>query len=441
VSQPDEIRLIVDRLDGNGLGDSYEARWEDSAGQSPPFALTPPLNVEETSRLRWYLEVYCQKPAVGDHDRAKEIKRCFSAWGERLFGAVFGFPGSAQYPYYQKLTRGAGTAQRPLFTIASTHAEILCQPWEMLRDTAHRALVLQGVTLRRQLWQKPNGTGKGVDDVEPPPLRLPLRVLLVVSRPEGLGDPDSRSSQTTLHLLPAKAVTLRVCEPRLAKLRARLKEAADRRERFDVFHFDGHGNFHPASGEGVLYFERENREPDGVDSARLGDLLARYQIPLVLLEACRSADLSGGKPVFGSIAPSLLSYGVSNVVGFSHQIHVEAARRLVEPFYLELAAGKSVGQALASSRECLHDTPYRRIDHGVHPEEVALEDWFVPQLYQFGPDPVPAANPPKTVTISFKEPLQQLGEQALRSLRSAVADTLRIPPEAFEIDVTEWEDD
>jgi hypothetical protein len=441
VSQPHEIRLIVERASGK-----YEARWVDSAGQSPPFPIDLPLTAAEMSELRWYLEVYFQKPGEGDHDRAQKIQACFRNWGERLFRALFGSPDGPRH--YQTLIQAAGASQYPVFTLASDAPEILGQPWEMLRDTAQRALVLKGVNLRRQFWQRSGGTGKEGENAEtasdphgPPPLRLPLRVLLLVSRPRGLGLPDSHSSLATLVTLPPSAVKLALCHPATMKrLRQFLDEAEQNRERFDIFHFDGHGNFQPATGEGVLYFERENGKEDPVTSARLGDLLARYQVPLVLLEACRSADLSVA-PVLGSIAPSLLNYGVSNVIGFSHAIHVEATRLLVQCFYQELAAGKSVGQALATSRGCLRDTPYRRVDHGADPQEVSLEDWFVPQLYQMGDDPVPAANPAKTVTISFQEPLQQLDEKTVQSLRSAVASTLRIPPDAFRIDVTEWKDD
>ncbi len=59
--------------------------------------------------------------------------------------------------------------------------------------------------------------------------------------------------------------------------------------------------------------------------------MVRLQVPVVLLEACRSAELSE-RPVFGSVAPALLKSGVGSVIAFSHSVHIEAARLLVERF-------------------------------------------------------------------------------------------------------------
>ena len=61
--------------------------------------------------------------------------------------------------------------------------------------------------------------------------------------------------------------------------------------------------------------------------------------------------------MFGSVAPALLQSGVGSVVAFSHAVHVQAARLLVERFYRELCAGRTVGQSLEEARVALRADP------------------------------------------------------------------------------------
>lgn len=187
--------------------------------------------------------------------------------------------------------------------------------------------------------------------------------------------------------LPAGSVEVEFCEPpTLGELEERISQARKDRQPFHIVHFDGHGTYLPETGVGALCFEKDDRKLDLVTGRRLGDLLARLDIPLVILEACRTSDLSD-RPVFGSVAPALLESGVGSVVAYSHSIHVEASRLLVERFYRELAAGLSVGEALAEARARMRAKPDRWLALGPNPPTIALQDWFVPQLYQVGSDP------------------------------------------------------
>ncbi len=93
----------------------------------------------------------------------------------------------------------------------------------------------------------------------------------------------------------------------------------------------------------------------------------------MILEACRSSALSE-RPIFGSVAPALLQSGVGNVIAFSHSVHIEAARLLVERFYKELAQGKTVGQALEEARTRLRAVSKRWLTLGPDPDTVDLQD-------------------------------------------------------------------
>jgi hypothetical protein len=388
--QPYQIRLIVGRD-----GDGYAARWIEQDGQtSAPFPLTLPLTEERAADLRWYLETYVQFPGAGDHARAAGIEARFKEWGQALFDALFG---SAEGTHvYRTLLDAAAKRRNCLLTIGASESQILIQPWEMMRDK-RGPLALQGITIRRQL----QGSGRPRQDADGVLLRERLRMLLIVSRPSDVGFIDPRNSIApmldVLDDLPGQ-VTLEFCDPpTLARLEQMIAQAHKENEPYQIVHFDGHGTYLPHTGIGALAFEADDATHQLVTGTQLGDLLARMEVPLVLLEACRSADLSN-QPVFGSVAPALLESGVGSVVAFSHSVHVHAARLLVERFYRELAGGRTIGQALQEARAALRANPNRWLHRGPDAETVALQDWFIPQLYQVGDDPTLIKSRPKKRT-------------------------------------------
>ncbi|MCP4570818.1 MAG: CHAT domain-containing protein [bacterium] len=191
-----------------------------------------------------------------------------------------------------------------------------------------------------------------------------------------------------LDALPPGQVTVELCEPpTLARLEEMIAEARKEKRPFHIVHFDGHGGFDEGRGIGDLAFERSetNSRMHPVTGIELGELLARLEVRLVLLEACRSSALSD-RPAIGSVAPALVANGVESVIAFSHNVHVKASRLLVERFYRALVAGQTVGQALVQARTGLRDDPQRWLHLGPDADSINLEDWFIPQLYQLGPD-------------------------------------------------------
>ena len=139
-------------------------------------------------------------------------------------------------------------------------------------------------------------------------------------------------------------------------------QSANCRRAVDLVHFDGHGTFLPEIQLGALVFEKPDdgtgeSKTDLVRADRLGDLLAQYKIPLVVLEACRSATV-GKAAVFRSVAPRLIQAGVASVLSMSHAVHVEAARLLLDRFYRELAAGATIGHAVAQARGVSSQRPF-----------------------------------------------------------------------------------
>src|SRR5262249_36421816 len=158
------------------------------------------------------------------------------------------------------------------------------------------------------------------------PVALPLRMLYIVSRPSDTGFIDPRMTTKSLFdaLDPLGAnVSIDFCRPpTLARMEEVLREAQAAGEPYHVVHFDGHGTFLPAAQIGALCFEKPDdgsgdSETDFVRADRLGNLLTKYQIPLVVLEACRSATV-GNAAVFRSVAPRLIQAGVGSVLSMGH---------------------------------------------------------------------------------------------------------------------------
>lgn len=413
-----EIRLII-----NHTETGYTAKWIDSGGQeSDFFPLTLPLDKEDAEQLRWYLEAYYQFPGAGDHVKAQNIEAKLKEWGRALFDSAFGTAEGTNV-YRNLMDAIERDGKQGLITLGATDPDVLVQPWEMMRDTKG-VLALRGVTLRRQL----QGAKPGVRFN----YALPLRILLIVSRPTDVGFIDPRNSIPPV--LDAcdqlgGQVEVEFCDPpTLARLEEMISAARKTKRPYHIVHFDGHGTYLPKTGVGALVFENEEAKTDLVTGTRFGDLLARQEVPLVLLEACRGSDLSD-RPVFGSLAPALLDSGVGSVVAFSHSVHIRAARIFVERFYKELTTSQSVGSAVQEARAAMLATPDRFLHFGPQAESVNLQDWFIPQLYQIGQDPVllaPTASqaastvhrPSSTVTLPGfpPEPMYKFHGRALELL-------------------------
>src|SRR2546423_1849989 len=202
MSHPYEIRLVVTHDDAG-----YTARWIEPDGQeSESFPLSLPLDDDATAELRWYLETYLQFPGAGDRVRAEAVEAQIRTWGRALFDAAFA--ASEGTNVYRNLMNEADDSRACLLTIGATDADILLQPWEMMRDQKG-PLVFQSVTIRRQL----RGTRRTQEQRQ----ALPLRVLLIVSRPSDISFIDPRNSIAplldALKSLPPGRAVVDFCDP------------------------------------------------------------------------------------------------------------------------------------------------------------------------------------------------------------------------------------
>jgi tetratricopeptide (TPR) repeat protein len=376
-----ELRLIFSR-DGEAITYRLTTSWGDELGEAQPFV--PFLSRDDDEDLRWYLEEYMELPIGGALVRARRIEQSLAEWGRRLFGAVF--DEGERRELFDALVNGNGP--RLLLTVATKDLDVLRLPWELMASD-RGPLTTQGVTIRRQLEtaRRPEVYETG---------KLPLRILLAVSRPDDSGFIDPR--HTTRAMLEAlgplgDGVVVDFCRPASLEEMERMLGEADRAERpYQIVHFDGHGSFDPVRQTSVLYFERDSLGSKltlggEVPADDFGALMAQRRIPLVILEACRSGQV-GTDAAFRGVAPALIEAGVGSVLAMSHAVHVEAAKVLLARIYAELAEGATIGEALEHGRAALVDQPERWLRRGPGEPTVALSDWFLPQLYQLGDDRV-----------------------------------------------------
>jgi CHAT domain/Phage integrase family len=280
-----------------------------------------------------------------------------------------------------------------------------------------------------------------------PPATAPdsLRILLVICRPRGEHDVPFRSVASQLVRLSADVrATLQLDvlrPPTFVRLAQVLRDAKAQAVPYQVVHFDGHGMWADLSkvagrGElsplhygdrrsgahGYLLFEQPE-DPDNVefvDGPRLGDLLVETDVPVLVLNACRSAhaelttrpdeatelgtttkvtatagkaqspvhgtagsiaDAHGRVRAYGSLAQEVIDAGVAGVVAMRYVVYVATAAQFVGELYASLLAGQELGVAVSRGRKHLADRPIRQV--GLKP--VNLQDWPVPVIYQAGP--------------------------------------------------------
>ncbi len=418
---------------------------DDSLEESGFFPFAKPLEDKHLEEIRWYLEDYGTRYAAEpDDERADKMREQLRAWGAKLFEAVFKANDTA-FGYFLRFLQAK--KQGRLLTVAASHPAVLSLPWELLRPPGESFLFAENprIAIRRGL--PASGLGR-----EPyrPKAKAVLRVLFIVSRPEDASFINPRTDpQAVLNALDmqkhqrAEVEFLRPAT--LTALEKRLR--ADDLPVVDIIHFDGHGAFDrssslakredraalppymqgllreaeergataPAGGQGYLLFENESGGKFYAEARILGELLFRQQVGLVVLSACKSAEM-GEEDAMSGVAARLVHAGIPAVLAMTHNVLVKTTEALFAEFYRSLFKGSATGAALDDARAALRRNQNRgtrlRGEDGCEEVTLELEDWFLPALYQNGADKPLLKKQKKTDTLPSKpEPLDNLPKQ------------------------------
>ena len=314
-----------------------------------PFSFT--LSAQEAEDIRWYLEDYRIYPVDPAPKIARRIEQRMGDIGRELFRLVLA--GSA---VWESMRRSLGDMRIEI----ETEIEDALVPWELMRDpVADLPLALDVASFVRchsRPALRPNPPG---------PAAAKIRILLVICRLEGDQVPFRSVAR---HLIRGLSDTARepfqlevLRPPTFEQLAKRLRAAKAQGEPFHVVHFDGHGD------KGAVYFENPKREHNAqsVKAAELGKLLHEARVPLLILNACRSADSEPPEQPkeagdlheqirqFGSFAHAVMDSGASGVVAWRYSVFVDTAAQYMADLYAALASGLPLGEAATLARKQL----------------------------------------------------------------------------------------
>jgi CHAT domain-containing protein len=153
-----------------------------------------------------------------------------------------------------------------------------------------------------------------------------------------------------------------------------------------VFHFIGHGGFDPRSQEGVLALADDQGRSHLLSGTDLGRLLGqRSSLRLVVLNACQGA-MGNKTDLFSSTAATLARKGLPAVLAMQYEITDQAAIEFTRGFYVALASGIPVDEAVTQARTSISLGATRTLE------------WATPVLYMRAPDGV-LFNVPELTTI------------------------------------------
>jgi len=427
------------------------------------------LTAQDHQDIRWYLEDYLQYPQEPAPTIAARIEKRMTEIGVELFTALFepsdDATGDARDLWATLRTELSETRVE----IVTSVQEATSIPWELIRDPkTNTALALRARAFVRAQPQAVQEPYVPESDAER------IRILLVICRPKRDDDVPFRSVATRLIKGLSDDARARfqldvLRPPTFEQLGRVLRAAKADGQPYHVVHFDGHGVFldmerlfkqweehteeemlrllaeildidddrfsptviYPKTPEGGRhgYVAFENPESGHnirlVDAQELSGALLEGGVPLLVLNACRSAyaeaptepvsagtesespgtkasapdaqDVHAQIRALGSLAQEVMDAGVTGVVAMRYMVYVVTAAQFVAELYATLTQGRSLGQAVTLGRKKLADDPLREIAFEPHP----LQDWSVPVVYEADPIALfPKRDEAETLTVT-----------------------------------------
>jgi hypothetical protein len=233
---PESVQTVV-RLGARGQNPDGSFRVRVSFGDAAEYDVdvADPADAAAEAHLAWYFEKHLRYPFL-DKDLEQAAVQQITAYGEALFGQVFG--GAASHEYLKLRDRAFDRCRVEVSGSAGLHR----LHWEALRDP-HMDTPL---AVRLPVTRRVDALGSKFD---PPQGRPTLNILVVVARPDGPKDVGYRTiSRPLLDALRTAGlpVTADLVRPGTWRaLRDHFRAATERHGSgwYQVIHFDLHGAF------------------------------------------------------------------------------------------------------------------------------------------------------------------------------------------------------
>ncbi|MBV9542845.1 MAG: CHAT domain-containing protein, partial [Chloroflexi bacterium] len=231
--------------------------------------------------------------------------------GRQLFAAVLG--ATVGEHWEQERRRAGRRALRLVLRIDPGSArELLNLPWEYLHDGQDFFALNRQTPLYRMPW--------GIESEELPALGAPLRLLVVIAAPTGLGRNMVLNSAREEDLILAATAGAR----RLGQVEVIFAangsmegvKVALRDHDPHILHFTGHGIFDRESDTGRLLMEAVDGSPNEIPNQEFVRLLLEHgskSLRLVFLSACQSAVVPR-QDGYADLGRRLLSAGIPAAV-------------------------------------------------------------------------------------------------------------------------------
>ncbi len=192
----------------------------------------------------------------------------------------------------------------------------------------------------------------------------------------------------------------------------------------ELFYFAGHGQFDKDG-----YIQLQGATPGSAQAMPATQLALRLKqagVRVAVFGACESAQRDGASEWAG-IAPTLVAEGVPVVVAMQYEILDKHAIAFSEAFYIALAAGLSVDEAVSSGRLAMLGqevsnqrtlVPAGKIDDSQSDKPPANVQWGVPALYMRSADSI--IFPRKTSEASVvAEQIRKVIQQKVGSIQNS----------------------
>lgn len=368
--------------------------------------LKDPLNADQRSHCRWYLEQYVQKLPYST-DLANDAAHLLAAYPEGLLSQLRLQDVLARY-----LPQEAPMDLPQRVVSIEICDELIAG--EDSQNTIHQIFweTLEGSTL-------PSNLGcsiivhRGIQPLADPSLSLlhnvqswkhadraatTINILLVIGRDisEDSTTYNDISPSLVLNTLlevqrqleesdAAVQLHVEIVRPgTLTAFKAHLQRSKDIHGQgyFHIVHFDMHGRVGTDKKKSMTYgflkFCRDNSDGTVLQPAsRVGAIIKKYGIPYVILNACESGRANCGDDA--NIAKVFQKQGVRTILAMSFKISSSAVKLFLSTFYHGLLVdGSSFAASAAIARRTLRLKSKRPARFGLHRD---LSDSFVPVVY------------------------------------------------------------